>query len=163
MGKNKKSKKNHGIFRRKKRNKFRIRRTEDGRIVIDREYGLVMTDMIDIYEPDGEDWMGFKLAKNNSYTFHHINERRNNGPKEVDNGAILTVNAHTFLNYLDVHCHSAYEDYQNIFRKINLSHQKPDDDLREDIYGMMLDIFYYNTYNIDNKVLDRYEEYTYCK
>ncbi len=121
----------------------------------------VLSTMIETYKPDGTDWMGFKATPNNFYTFHHIKEKRFNGTRHVSNGAILTLRAHTFLNLLDVGCHSAYEDYQRIFRRINESHQPPDADLLEDIYGMMLDIFYYNTYHIRRDILDRFEKYTY--
>ncbi len=123
----------------------------------------VLTRMVEVYEPNGEDWMGFKLAKDNKYTFHHIRERRKGGKAELENGAILTEHAHQFLNMLDYYYKDAYEDYQGIFRQINKNHGPIPDDLLEDIYGMMLDIFYYNDYNIDKFDLDYYEQYTNAK
>ena len=128
-----------------------------------RGYSNVLTRMIEMYEPNGEDWMGFKLAKDNTYTFHHIRERRKGGKAELENGAILTEHAHQFLNMLDSHYKSAYEDYQHIFKQINKARGPIDDDLLEDIYGMMLDIFYYNEYNMDDYDLDYYEQFTDAK
>lgn len=126
----------------------------------ERQYSNVLTRMIDRYEPQGEDWMGFKLAKGNAYTFHHIRERRAGGKQELENGAILTLYAHQFLNYLDTHNKKAYNDYQAIFRRINKNNGPLTDDLLEDIYGMMLDMFYYNDYNISDDELDYYEQFT---
>ena len=83
-----------------------------------RVYSNVLTKMIETYEPNREDWMGFKLSDDNPYTFHHIRERRFGGKEELENGAILTGRAHQFLNHLDCHHHKVYEEYQNIFRKI---------------------------------------------
>jgi len=125
----------------------------------ERIYSNVLLRMIDMYEPDGEDWMGFKLTDNNTYTFHHIRERRVGGKEELENGAILTHFGHQFLNHLDSHNKRAYNDYQAIFRRINKSRGPIDDDLREDIYGMMLDTFYYNEYGLSKEVLDFYEPF----
>ena len=77
----------------------------------ERMYTNVLLRMFDRYKTEDEDWMGFKLTDNNTYTFHHIRERRNGGKQELENGAILTIFAHQFLNYLDLHCKRAYNDY----------------------------------------------------
>ena len=29
--------------------------------------------LVDIFEPDGTDWMNFKLTKDNPYTYHRLN------------------------------------------------------------------------------------------
>ena len=128
----------------------------------ERMYTNVLLRMFDRYKTEDEDWMGFKLTDNNTYTFHHIRERRNGGKQELENGAILTIFAHQFLNYLDLHCKRAYNDYQTIFRRINKNNGPIPDDLLEDIYGMMLDMFYYNDYHISDSVLDYYEQFTYA-
>lgn len=117
----------------------------------------VLREMIDIYEPDGIDWMGFKLERGNPYTYHHINEKRKSGKCKTNNGAILTKKAHRFLNYLEINFPKAYEHYQYLFAKINNSGEITPD-LEEDIYGMLLDIFYYQTYGrIDEKEIEKLE------
>lgn len=125
--------------------------------------GELIEKMLVIYKPLNEDWMGFKLTRNNPYTFHHIKEKRHGGRYEIQNGALLTREGHQFLNFLDVKCHQAYDDYQNIFRRIVKEGQITDDTL-EDIYGMMLDIFYYDYYHIRRRYgdLSKFEEYTYA-
>ena len=153
------SKNHQGNKYRKRRKNFNSNLQDLG----ERNHSNVLTRMIEVYEPNGEDWMGFKLAKDNPYTFHHIRERRKGGKAALENGAILTDFGHKFLNMLDSHYKDAYEDYQAIFRQINKNQGPIPDDLLEDIYGMMLDIFYYNDYNMDTSDLDYYEQYTNAK
>ena len=62
--------------------------------------------------------MNMKLSKDNPYTRHHIKERRNGGDNSLDNIAILTKRSHSLLNILDRLCPDAYNDLQNVFRKI---------------------------------------------
>lgn len=102
--------------------------------------------MIEIYKPDGIDWMGFELSRHNPYTFHHIKEKCNRGKVNVNNGAILTKNAHRLLNILEKDYPIAYEHYQNLFKRINANKGPLTDDLKEDIYGMLLDLFYHQQY-----------------
>ena len=64
--------------------------------------GELIEKMLVIYKPLNEDWMGFKLKRNNPYTFHHIKEKRHGGRYEIQNGALLTREGHQFLNFLYV-------------------------------------------------------------
>lgn len=84
----------------------------------------VLRIMIDIFQPDGIDWMNFGLSRDNPFTYHHIVERSKGGDKSIDNGAILTRRAHTFLHTLEKVCPDAYNDLQRVFFKINDS-KKP--------------------------------------
>ena len=107
-----------------------------------------MIRMLNIFKPDGVDWMGYKVSSDNPYTFHHIKEQRFGGTWDVTNGAILTKNAHEYLNYLEHFCPEAYDEYQAIFRYIN-SFQKPIpkeiyEDLYQRIYELGLDIYIKN-------------------
>lgn len=113
----------------------------------------VLREMIEIYGTNGVDWMGFQLSRHNPYTFHHIKEKCNRGKCEINNGAILTKNAHRLLNILEKNYPDAYRDYQILFNRINESKKPISDDLWEDIYGMLLDLFYYQEYG-DTSQLD---------
>ena len=84
----------------------------------------VLRIMIDIFQPEGIDWMNFGISRDNPYTYHHIVERSKGGDKSIDNGAILTRRAHTFLHTLEKVCPDAYNDLQEVFSKINDS-KKP--------------------------------------
>ena len=92
----------------------------------------VLRIMVDIFQPEGIDWMNFALSRDNTYTYHHIVERSKGGDKSIDNGAILTRRAHTLLHALEKACPDAYNDLQNVFLKINDS-KKPvlDEYIRE--------------------------------
>ena len=78
-----------------------------------------LQNLVFIFRPDGFDWMNFVLSKSNPYTYHHILERYNGGKRSVDNGAILTKKAHRFLNLLQLVYPDAYDDLQDVFRRIN--------------------------------------------
>ena len=115
-----------------------------------------LRDLIDIFEHDDIDWMGFHQSSKNKYTYHHIVEKKNKGETTINNGAILTHNAHRLLNILAEDFPKAYDDYQNLFRYINNTKKPIDNDILEDIYGMMLDLFYYQDYGDTSKIkIDR--------
>ncbi len=113
----------------------------------------VLRIMVDIFEPNGFDWMNFVLSKNNPYTFHHIQEKHNGGPKSIDNGAILTRDAHNLLNMLEKFCPDAYNDLQNVFTKINLSKEPINDEIIKEIdeilYKVLISKEYQFTEDID--------------
>lgn len=108
----------------------------------------VINKMIEIYEPNGRDWMGYTMTEENPYTYHHILEKRNGGPVTVENGALLTKEAHSDLNELDQYCPEAYEEYQAIFRYINESNCPITEEMYEYIEELALDIFIGNGFHI---------------
>lgn len=79
----------------------------------------VLCQMIKIFVPKNMDWMGYKVTNKNPYTYHHILERRYGGKETIENGAILSRNAHDHLNYLEVYVPEAYDDWQRFFRYLN--------------------------------------------
>lgn len=105
----------------------------------------VLAKMLEIYQPNGIDWMGYKMTPNNPYTFHHIVERRDGGSYSINNGAILTKNAHNYLNYLDLYCPGGYDEYQKMFRYINSLNGPIQGELYDDIYEEI----YYLAYEIE--------------
>ncbi len=94
-----------------------------------------------IYNPDGFDWMNFKLTKENPATFHHIKEKRDGGKKTIENGAILSSFAHQLLNILDLFCPDAYNDLQNVFIKINGSGEPPTIEIMQEIDDILQKLF----------------------
>lgn len=89
--------------------------------------------LIRIFHPNGTDWMNYKLREDNPYTFHHIVERRNGGKLEVRNGAILTKDAHIYLNHLDYAYHKIYNELNGLFKELNMTMQPPTDDYYEEV------------------------------
>ncbi len=104
--------------------------------------------LITIFQPDGFDWMNFALAKSNPYTYHHILERKNGGDISINNGAILTKRAHRFLHILQFYCPEAYEDFQNVFRRINDSREPVTQQFVDEIDEIMRKIFVTEEYKV---------------
>jgi len=118
----------------------------------------VLTEMIKIYKPKDIDWMGYKMTIDNPYTFHHIVEQREGGLCEIKNGAILTEEAHKYLNYLDLYIPEAYLEYQKIFRFINsLNGPIPEyiyNEIYEEIYTLAYEIEVLKLYPIMEQAID---------
>lgn len=96
----------------------------------------VLIQMLEIYRPDLWDnhcWMDYKLTKDNPYTFHHIKEKRNGGKYIISNGAIITQNAHRYLNYLDYQYHNIYKELNCLFWDLNKTYAPPTEDYYEEL------------------------------
>ena len=108
---------------------------------------------LEVFQPNDVDWMNFKLTRDNPYTLHHIQEKRNGGDSSLDNLAILTKMAHKLLNVLDKVCPDAYNDLQNVFIKINGSGMPP----TEEIISEIDDILYRVLITGEYKFVDEYD------
>ena len=104
--------------------------------------------LVKVFKPDGFDWMNFVLSKSNPYTYHHIIKKCDGGEKSVDNGAILTRKAHTFLHKLERVCPDAYNDLQSVFVKINESKIPPDDEIIREIDDILYKLLISHEYEI---------------
>lgn len=107
--------------------------------------------LIKIFQPDGFDWMNFALSKKNPYTYHHIVESLNGGKKSIDNGAILTKRAHRLLHKLQVYCPDAYNDLQDVFRRINDSKQPVTQEFVDEIDNILKKILITKEYEFKTK------------
>lgn len=74
--------------------------------------------MIDYYNLKGIDFMGYKVNKNNPYTYHHIIKRCLGGNESFENGAILTKISHQYLHIIESRDLIIYEYINNIFKQI---------------------------------------------
>lgn len=109
----------------------------------------ILSEMLEIYKPNGTDWMGYKVSKQNPYTCHHIKEKANDGELTIDNIAILTLQAHRLLHKLSKLCPEGYRDFQNLFMEINNRRIPLDEEVYSEIYALLLDIFYHNAYHVN--------------
>ena len=75
--------------------------------------------MIDQYNVQKIDWMGYKLNKDNPYTYHHIVKKEHGGEETIENGAILTRIAHEYLNILEIRDLEKYIYVNNVLKQIN--------------------------------------------
>ncbi len=81
--------------------------------------------MIKIYQPDGYCWMNDEVSKRNPYTLHHIVERKNGGKTVNSNLAILTYNAHVYLNWLELVDYETYCKLNQMFYELNMTNKPP--------------------------------------
>lgn len=89
---------------------------------------LILLEMIEIYHPDIMDWMQYQITKRNILTFHHIRKECERGMTTIDNGALLTRNAHRILNRVEIIDQVLYNEWNILFILINKSKEKPNDE-----------------------------------
>lgn len=76
--------------------------------------------MINLYNIKKTDWMGYKVNKDNPYTYHHCYIKKEHGGKEtVKNGAILTKIGHEYLNIIESRDIELYNLINNVLKQIN--------------------------------------------
>ena len=75
--------------------------------------------MVYLYNLKKTDFMGYKLSKDNPYTYHHIKKRCNGGEKTIKNGAILTKLAHEYLHIIETRDLELYVYINNVLLQIN--------------------------------------------
>lgn len=84
--------------------------------------------------------MGYKLNRENPYTYHHIKKRCHGGEETQKNGAILTKYAHEYLHIIESRDIELYNYINNVLMQINEQMHEP---LERQIKAIwyMLDIF----------------------
>lgn len=97
-----------------------------GRIYIN-EKQLILKKMIEIYRPTSTDWMSYIITKKNFLTYHHIKPEKEGGKISIENGALLTKNAHRDLNRIEEFDYALYQDWNELFWFI-LNSQAPIDE-----------------------------------
>ena len=70
-------------------------------------------------------WMGYQVKRDNPITFHHLIKRCHNGKLEINNGAILTRNAHEYLHIIESRDLDMYEYINTILKEINIQGYMP--------------------------------------
>ena len=64
-------------------------------------------------------FMGYKVSKDNPYTFHHLKKKELGGKKKKKNGAILTDIAHKYLHIIESRDKELYDLLNNVLWQIN--------------------------------------------
>ena len=75
--------------------------------------------MVREFNLKGIDFMGYKLTRNNPYTYHHIVKRCHGGEETRENGAILTKVAHEYLHIIESRDLELYCYLNIILKEIN--------------------------------------------
>ncbi len=90
--------------------------------------------LIDIFKPNGVDWMNVEKTNSNDYTYHHILKKEYGGKVHTNNGAILTEKSHVYLHYLEVNDKESYERLNYMFSVLNSTMAPPTEE-----YFMIID------------------------
>lgn len=86
----------------------------------------ITKEMIKLYNIDKLCFMGYEATKDNPYTFHHcVVKRCSGGTESIKNGAVLTLNAHEYLNTIEMRDYEIYLYLNILFQKINEQGNKP--------------------------------------
>ena len=75
--------------------------------------------IIRIYNLKKIDWMGYKVSKDNPYTYHHLKKKEYGGKEDLKNGAILTDIAHKYLHIIESRDKELYDLLNNVLWQIN--------------------------------------------
>lgn len=100
----------------------------------------VTKDLIDIFQPNGIDWLGDKISEDNTLTYHHITKACEKGHKTLNNGALLTKRSHKYLH--EVLEREDLESYLllNIeFKRLNMTKLQPTEEYYEKIDDILGD------------------------
>lgn len=92
-----------------------------------------LIELIEIFQPDGIDWMGYEQIGSNFYSYHHIKEVRNGGKTTINNGAILTRDSHFDLNYYDNRVNHIYQQLNKLFKMLNNTKKPPTEEYFEEL------------------------------
>lgn len=101
----------------------------------------VTREMIKIYKPLDLDWLNYRVTRENPITYHHIVKREHGGLYTIDNGALLSVNGHQYLNVIEYKEIKIYIALNKMFEIINRQRHAPTEEQRE-IIEYLLNEFY---------------------
>ena len=101
-----------------------------GKIYVN-ENQIMLPEMLEIYKPEDYDWMSYQITRNNVLTLHHILEMCNGGLTTLDNLALVSKKGHRVLNIIHTRDLGLYIEWNDLFRYINDSKQKPDEYAQE--------------------------------
>ena len=80
--------------------------------------------LIATHKPNGYDWMGTPITKNNKLSYHHI-EKNNGNNTTLSNGALLTKISNRKLNILQKSNPDLFDEWNWLFYAINESETRP--------------------------------------
>lgn len=61
----------------------------------------VLISLLCAYNYPSIDWMNYPFTKKNYPTYHHITKKCNNGTRDINNGAILSLYSHRYLHIIE--------------------------------------------------------------
>ena len=87
--------------------------------------------LYNIYVPNSNlDWMNYRITRKQDLSFHHIVKKEHGGKATIDNGALLTINAHNYLHIIEQKDITTYAYINKMFEIINKQLHEPNPDQR---------------------------------
>ena len=81
--------------------------------------------MVNMYNLHKIDFMGYKVNKDNPYTYHHLLKKCHGGKETIENGAILTKYSHEYLHIVETRDLNIYNYINNVLKQINEQGHEP--------------------------------------
>ena len=75
--------------------------------------------MINEWKIKNVGWMGYKVSRDNPYTYHHIEKKENGGKETLKNGAVLTDIGHKYLHIVESRDKELYDYINLVLQQIN--------------------------------------------
>lgn len=87
-----------------------------------------INEMLKTYNTYEVDWMGDKIESFNPLTRHHIIKKEKNGKNSITNYALLTVNSHRLLHFIEQKYNKYYIIINDKFDELNKSLNPPSEE-----------------------------------
>ena len=78
----------------------------------------ILKTLINIYNMNEIDWLGYKLQ--DRYSYHHIIKKCDGGNRTLDNGAVLFQTSHSYLHTIENYDIEKYILLNKILKDINM-------------------------------------------
>lgn len=98
--------------------------------------GNIKLEMAELYNINEYDWMNYKIL--NDLTYHHIIKKEDGGKITVDNGALLTKRAHSYLHQIEKFDPEIYEMINLLLKEINIQGHEPSQKQRKKMDLLLL-------------------------
>ena len=95
--------------------------------------------------------MNYKIDRKQDLTFHHIVKRENGGKAVIENGALLTHNAHNYLHVIEFKEIETYNYINKMFEIINKQLHEPTSDQRFVIEYLLRQFEDRHRYDVNSK------------
>ena len=96
------------------------------------ENQILLQSLLDIYKPDGFDWLNYQITKQNILTLHHIVKDANGGTLKIENSALLTKKSHRALHICESKDYILYSEINVFFEEIIFYKGPLDDYLKKE-------------------------------
>ena len=86
----------------------------------------LVIEMRHIWNVKNIDWMGYRINKGDSLSFHQVVKKEHHGKYEMDNGALLNCNSsHPYLHLIENKDLELYIYLNNLLKNINSQREFP--------------------------------------